>query len=278
MAQQRHFINDMLPFNGDETYVAGGILPRSALNDGSSEATMLFIESGRLLLDFAERQGLWASARIEEEGQHLNRVREAFRGSFWRDGGLITNNPERSRDSLSLPGVRHGVCEACVTVQWTLRTDNDRYVCLDCFGEPALPRVEPKVYVLQSVSLTPFYFHSSLFTQDELRTHVEEIVQAYQKTGKLPSRPDSDVSVGYDYGFLLYALTELDHPMARELYEKTLQLADSTGAWAEYYRDHKPSGTRCRPWESAINVESLLHWVEKEYGGRQASARRRHSS
>jgi hypothetical protein len=62
---------------------------------------------------------------------------------------------------------------------------------------------------------------------------------------------------------LLYALTELNCPMARALYEKTLELADSTGAWAEYYRDHKPAGTRCRPWESAINVEALLHWVEK---------------
>jgi len=90
---------------------------------------------------------------------------------------------------------------------------------------------------------------------------VEEILQSYKATGKLPSRPDNDVAVGYDYGLLLYALTELDHPMARELYEKTLQLADSTGAWAEYYRDHKPSGTRCRPWESAINAEALLHWV-----------------
>ncbi|HPO13073.1 MAG TPA: hypothetical protein PLI09_06475 [Candidatus Hydrogenedentes bacterium] len=263
--QQRNFIKDMLPFNGDETYVAGGILPRSALNDGSAEATMLFIESGRLLLDFAEKQGVWAKDQVEKERQLLNQIRDSFRENFWQDGKLITNNPERSRDPQALPDVRHGVCEACTTVQWTLRTANDRYVCLDCLSKPPLPSADPKVYVLQSVSLTPIYFHTSLFSAEELQPQVEEILQSYKSTGKLPSRPDSDVSVGYDYGLLLYALTELNHPLARELYEKTLQLADATGAWAEYYRDHKPSGTRCRPWESAMNVEALLHWVEKKF-------------
>ena len=47
--QKKHLAGHMLPFNGDETYVAGGILPRSCLNDGSSEATMLFIDGGELL-------------------------------------------------------------------------------------------------------------------------------------------------------------------------------------------------------------------------------------
>ena len=54
--------------------------------------------------------------------------------------------------------------------------------------------------------------------------------------------------------------------MAREFYIKVLELADDTGSWAEYYRNHQPYNTRCRPWESAINVEAILHWIEKEYG------------
>ncbi len=265
-AQQHHFIGDMLPFNGDETYVAGGILPRSALDDGSAEATLLFIESGKLLIDFAEKQGLWDADRVARERRVLERVRASYRDNFWRDGRLITNNPERSRDKAALPRMRHGVCESCVTVQWTVRTENSRHVCVDCLNKPPLPAVEPKVHTLQSVALTPLYFHTTLFGKEELRTQAEEIVAAYQQTGRLPSRPDGEVSVGYDYGLLLYALTELDHPAARELFVKTLELADSTGAWAEYYRNHKPTGTRCRPWESAINVEALLHWVEKECG------------
>jgi len=195
----------------------------------------------------------------------LAHVRDAFRSNFWHNNRLITNNPERSKDLRSLPTVRHGVCESCVTVQWTLRTSEGRYVCLGCLPEQSLPKVDPKVYILQSVSLTPIYFQTTLFEKQEFQSQVEEIVQAYQKTGKLPSRPDGDVSVGYDFGLLLFALTELDHPMADELYEKTIQLADSTGSWSEYYRDGKLAGTRCRPWESAINVESLLHWIKKKY-------------
>jgi hypothetical protein len=263
--QKRHLVKNMLPFNGDETYVAGGILPRTALNDGSAEATLLFIDSGQKLLDFARKQGLWTSSIIEKELEILKQVRDSFRDNFWHNDRLITNNPERSLDLDSMPSVRHGVCEACVTVQWTVRTSEGRYECLKCLPKSPLSKNEPKIYNLQSVSLTPIYFHTSLFETQEFRSQVEEIVQAYKETGKLPSRPDSEVSVGYDYGLLLYALTELNHPMARELYEKTIQLADSTGSWAEYYRDHKPFSTRCRPWESAINVESLLHWIEKEY-------------
>ncbi len=264
--QQRNLVKGMLPFNGDETYVAGGILPRTALNDGSAEATMLFVDSGTKLADFAEAQCLWEKEQAANVRKTLEGVRGAFRGNFWREERLITNNPERYADLGQWPATRHGVCEACNTVQWTLRTENGRYTCVDCLNKGPLPKVEPKVYTLQSVSLTPLYFHSPLFTREELRPEVASILQAYKASGKLPSRPDSDVSVGYDYGLVLYALTELGEPAAKELFQKTLSLADDTGAWAEYYRDHKPFNTRCRPWESAINVEALLHWVMKEYG------------
>ena len=264
--QQRHLVLDMLPFNGDETYVAGGILPRTTLNDGSAEATMLFIDGGVGVIAFAEEHGLWNAERIQKGRELLDRVRGSYRGNFWRDKQLITNNPARAEQPGAQPRVRHGVCEACVTVQWTQRTDQGRYVCLDCLNRAPLPKAEAEVYTLQSVSLTPLYFHSTLFTPEELRAQIDAIVNAYKESGGLPSRPGSDASVGYDYGLLLNALTELEHPMAREFYLKTLQLADDTGAWAEYYRNHEPAGTRCRPWESAINVEALLHWIEKEYG------------
>ena len=261
-AQQKHLVEGMLPFNGDETYVAGGILPRSALNDGSAEATLLFIESGTKLVDFAEAEQLWSESRIAEARAVIADVRGRYRDNFWRDGRLITNNPARSAAAPMLK-TRHGVCERCVTVQDTLRTANGRYVCVDCVDEEPLPAVEPEVYVLQSVSLTPLYFHSTLFDKEELRPLVNEIMDRYEATGQLPSRPDGNRAVGYDYGLLLYALTELDDPRARDLYIKTLELADETGAWAEYYVDHVPAGTRCRPWESAINVEALLHWIEQ---------------
>jgi hypothetical protein len=69
--------------------------------------------------------------------------------------------------------------------------------------------------------------------------------------------------VGYDLGLLVYALTELDDPLADRISEKALRMVDPTGAWAEYYVGGAPRLTRCRPWESAINIEALLHWAEK---------------
>ena len=259
--QQPHLVGNMLPFNGDETYVAGGILPRSTLNDGSAEATLLFIESGNLLVDFVEKHRLWDDARIAQSRKLLDAVKNDFHKNFLRDNTLITNNPERTT-LAAMPDSRHGVCESCVTVQWTRRTENGRYICVSCLDKEPLPAVEPTIYSLQSVSLTPLYFHATTMSKEALRSQVESIFAEYERTGCLPSRPDGNVAVGYDYGLLLYAMTEINHPDAGTLFEKTLTLADETGAWAEYYRDHKPSGTRCRPWESAINVEALLHWID----------------
>jgi hypothetical protein len=30
----------------------------------------------------------------------------------------------------------------------------------------------------------------------------------------------------------------------------------------EYYKDGVPSGTLCRPWESAINIEAAIEYAE----------------
>lgn len=264
-AQKKHLVRNMLPFNGDETYVAGGILPRTALNDGSAEATLLFIDSGKQFLDWVEDHAVWDADRLAENRALLARVRGAYRGNFWREGHLITNNPARLADPASKPRFRHGVCQGCNIVQWTMRNENDRYICVSCMAKAPLPDVPPEVFDLQSVSLTPLYFGSSIISKEELRPVVEHLVAEYERSGRLPSRPGFDKSVGYDYGLLLYAMTEVGHPDARKLYEKTLSLADQVGAWSEYYESHQPRGTRCRPWESGINVEALLHWVEMDW-------------
>lgn len=270
-AQKKHLIANMLPFNGDETYVAGGILPRTALNDGSAEATLLLLDGGEKLLSWAEARKCWNTDRISVERSLLSQVRSAYRPNFWRDGRLLTNNPARAAQLNANPRFRHGVCERChaerrmSAIGWTERSAAGRYLCPHCLAENHYTPVEPRAFDLQSVGLTPFYFHSDLFSLTELRPTVDAIWTAYQQTGALPSRPGdpNGRSVGYDYGFLLYALTQLAHPAAADLYHIILSLADSSGAWVEYYQNHKPQGTRCRPWESAINLEALLYWAER---------------
>ena len=131
--QKRHLVHDMLPFNGDETYVAGGILPRNTLNDGSAEATLLFITGGEHLLDWAAKEGAWAKDRIDAEQAVLRRVRDAYRANFLKEGRYITNNPAR-KEGLALPRFRHGVCEGCYAFGWTERNPHDRYICPKCLA------------------------------------------------------------------------------------------------------------------------------------------------
>jgi len=255
-SQKKWLVKDMLPFNGDETYVAGGMLPRSALNDGSAEATMLFVESGQKYLEWVSTQKRWTKEVIAENKALVARVKANFKNNFLHDNVLLTNNPERAKVA-DLPKFRHGVCEAagpnCLMTKyqgivWTERNENDRYVCANCISEGLLPRADPKAYNLLSVALAPFYMNFSIMPYDQLKPAVMEIL----------NKKDEPRTVGYDYGFLLTALTKLGKPEASSVYDKTLSVLDQRGAWAEYYLNDQPYGTRCRPWESAINLEALI--------------------
>ena len=280
-AQRRNLAGGMLPFNGDETYVAGGFLPRSALNDGSAEATMLFIDGGEKLLDWILRNRKWPETRIKAEKQVLESTRDAFRTNFWINGQLITNNPERLK-FIEPPRFRHGVCERsgpdCIIsgkkgfggIDWTERDANGRYQCPVCLALGPLPKADHTRYNLISVSLIPLYMKSSLFSPSELKPMVEKVYSRFEKTGILSCIFDTSDSannrrsVGYDYGFLLNAMLETGMKMNQSevLYKKTLAVTDSSGVWSEYYDNHLPRGTRYRPWESAINIEALLRFAE----------------
>ncbi len=270
--QKENLVLDMLPFNGDETYVAGGLLPRSALNDGSAEATLLFVESGKKLLTWAESHHRWAAPRIKSDRQIFEQVKRNYRKNFWRNGRLITNNPDRASAAVP-PKFRHGVCERCMAegrfqhLTWNERSSAGRYLCPICLAKGPYPAAPPKIYELPSVSLVPFYLHSNLIPRKELRPMVRSIARQFLEKGYFSPGGDASPAeasgkvVGYDIGLLLYALTDLKDPLAKDVFEKTLRLADATGAWAEYYEKDAPRATRCRPWESAINLESLLYWA-----------------
>ena len=100
--------NDMLPFNGDETYIAGWILPRDVINEGSAEATMLFVLSGRRLLAFL-RDVDPGAIDIERAESILRAVEGRYRDNFVLDGKYTLNNASRLT-GLSEPLFRYGVC------------------------------------------------------------------------------------------------------------------------------------------------------------------------
>jgi hypothetical protein len=251
----------MLPFNGDETYVAGGILPRTVLFDGSAEATLLFLTGGKQLMDWAGKQNLWTAQQVARAGEILKDVQSRYAAHFLKDGKLLTNNPAR-KQGLAFPPFRHGVCESCIHVRWTQRTANNRYLCAACLPEKTLPDLPDEYHYVQSVSLIPWYIESDVLPDAQVERFVREITDSYLATGKLPSRPDGGRTVGYDYGLLLFSLIRMNHPVKDRVYAQMLDVIDSTGAWVEYYEDGTPSGTLCRPWESAINIEAAIEYAE----------------
>lgn len=270
-AQKRHIVNGMLPFNGDETYIAGGVLPRNTMNDGSAEATLLFITGGEKLVKWAEEKELWDKKKVELNRITIGEVKKEYRKNFIINGKLATNNPKR-KEGIELPVFRHGVCEGCLESKkeikpyffgWTEKSKHDRYLCPECIIKNNLPKAEDRTYFLRSVILMPLYIGSDMFTLDEISEMVEEIILDYKKTGRLPSRPDGNITVGYDYGLFLYTLNKLNHPLAEEIYRKMISVIDQTGAWVEYYEDGKAFNTRCRPWESGINLEVAIQYAMK---------------
>ncbi len=267
--QKQNLVLDMLPFNGDETYVAGSLLPRSALNDGSAEATLLFLESGKKLVNWAEQHHKWTPARVAEARSVLGEVQRNYRKNFWRDGRLITNNPARAA-AAPMPQFRHGVCERCMAegemkhLTWNERSSTGRYLCPRHFAMGPWTAAPVRIYSLASVSLTPFYLHSTMFSSQELAPIARKLAKDFIETGAFQGADAPSVPgkiVGYDIGMLLYALTELHDPLAGPVYHKALVMLDPTGAWVEYYLNGTPRGTRCRPWESAINLEAVLHYA-----------------
>ncbi len=264
-SQKKHLIKNMLPFNGDETYVAGGILPRSALFDGSAEATMLFITGGEQFLNWIQKNKLWTTAKIVENRKVLLQTKDSYGENFIEGSMLLTNNPNRMKGE-KYPDFRHGVCESlvqpCEVFSWTQRTETNRYLCPLCFTTKTLPASIPEKYFLQSVSLTPLYINATVIPEAKLKGFVRDIISSYKKTGKLPSRPDGNSTVGYDFGLFLYSLSLFNEPLKDEIYTKMLGVLDNTGAWVEYYDNNKPMGTRYRPWESAINLEAAIVYAE----------------
>ena len=78
----------------------------------------------------------------------------------------------------------------------------------------------------------------------------------------MPSNAEGNRSLGYDYGLFLYAMSMLKHSLRVPALAAMLEVLDETGAWVEYYDNKKPFNCRCRPWESAINIDAIRKLTE----------------
>jgi hypothetical protein len=263
--QRKHLAGGMLPFSGDETYIAGGVLPRAHIQDGSMEATALYHRAIEIFLPEAERYGLADSTFIGEQEKAKEEIASTFAQNFIEDGVLYCNKVGLY-DNQSAPRRRHGVMECGHGFGLAYRAKTGRYVCIKCLGVNELESVPPRRYNILSTAFIPLWINSSLAPVSILRSMVKNICRRWKETGRLPSRPDGDITVGYDYGLTLYAVSRMlpdDKESLESLRQACLGIRDSVGAWVEYYRGGVPQGTPCRPWESAVNIAALLETAGK---------------
>lgn len=255
----------MMPFNGDETYIAGGLLPRTVIEQGSLEATALFIAAAEALENACTVHNLTSPDIPQHLRQSRLEAERTFAENFSRRGGYVVNAPGREQ-LREQPLYRHGVCYFGDRFGWLRRVDRGCYVCPHCAARiheviPASPDTE---YRLTSAYLTLPYVGSTLIGPAELRGIVGKCLASYRSTGHLPSAPQGSRIVGYDWGMLLYAAAQAGCE-ADDLLTAALDARDSCGMWSEYYDNSgplpHPTGTRCRPWESAVNLDGILHYL-----------------
>jgi len=269
--QLSHLVEGMTEFSGDETYIAGRVLPRHCIYHGSAESTLLFITGGERLLEWVEAHGLWPEGKINMYREKVDMARQRYKVNFIEDGKLYANQPLRDRVA-SKPRFRFYFCdihenlEKTNVLTWTERNFQGDYCCPSCRNRKLPDTVNrEKRYLLNSVSLVPGYIESDLFTPEELETLVQPTLDLFREKGRVPSDVSGNRSLGYDYGLLLYNLILLNKPEKEAVLKKTLSLLDPTGAWVEYYDGDSPHNCRARPWESAMNIEGVIAYIEKEY-------------
>ena len=257
----------MMPFNGDETYIAGGLLPRSVIEQGSLEATALFIAAAEQLESACRMCGLSSDAIPSSLHECRMAAELAFDDNFARRGGYTVNAPKREQ-LRPQPLYRHGVCYFGDTFGWLRAVDRGCYVCPGCAGKSVVP--DDKEYRLASAYLTLPYVGAQVIGLPIIKKTVKGLLSSYRKTGRLSDAPMGNRTVGYDFGVLLYAAAVTGED-ASDLVSAALAARDEAGMWSEYYERadgaYVPSGTRCRPWESAVNMDGILTYLAREHSG-----------
>ncbi len=257
-----HLAGDMIEFSCDETYIAGGTFPKNLMYHGSAEATLLFIEGGKRLL---ENKNLFE--KFDEYSEIVQKCEKNFKKNFYNNGTLFANNPLREK-LAGRPDFRHGFCDAHeildkqLVLSWTEKNNKNYFVCPDCLWREMPDMLDcEKLYVLNSVNLALKYHKTTLFNDKEIEEIISEGVQIFEETKTVFSCLGSSRSLGYDYGLMLYNAVKLNLEIKEDILDKTLNLLDSTGAWVEYYDNDKPFNCRARTWESSINIEAVVEYV-----------------
>ena len=262
-AQEKHLIKGMIPFNGDETYIAGGIFPRGGIDHGSMEATALYIGASTRLLDLSETYGLLDPDEIAARRTPIATALDSFAENFTDGDTVYINNPHRAAVG-DTPAYRHGVCHRCLWMTNLLRAPEGGYLCPACYGKSPAP-VTTERYSTDCALWMAVFAGCELLPETTLKTALTRSVSAIRESGFGQTNPEN--TVGYEYGVILYTLSRLlpaDELSAyRDLLDELLADRVPGAVWTEYYRNGKPYAASCpyRPWESAINLCGILAFL-----------------
>ncbi len=247
--------NNMLPFNGDETYIAGGMLKRGCIFHGSAEATLMFIIGCDWLIEWAadNRKG----KEVQEFILPMSETKKNFRGNFFDNGKLYANNPERCAFE-ELPQYRHGVCEYTDPYKelhfgYIYHDGNGHYACAKCLGSKYLGHESPCKTEIAAVYLELAFLDTDLFSKQEMLN----MARKYVKNIDI----DRDIIIGYEPALLLYTFCKCGGTKEEILFAKelVLKLKEETGSWAEYYKKYNSDfSSPHRPWETGYSLEALI--------------------
>ncbi|MBQ8752616.1 MAG: hypothetical protein IJZ13_05890, partial [Clostridia bacterium] len=250
----------MLPFNGDETYIAGFILPHEIIHHGSVEATILYHTACRNLLTAAEALGLTAAEQAQMRAD-MKEIEENFAGNFTVNGRLAVNCPD-----YYLAGEQPlfgGFVRLCGHGNGIGILDRSgRYVCFDCYREE--PRPNPALsqrYFLTSPLFMGAYVETALIDPALMDKELNRIAEELIRNGFVYN---PEKATGYDPALLLLIFRRRRPELIAPLRQTVLNMRDAVGVWSEYYVNSQPSGAMYRPWESGISCEALLKTGDKE--------------
>lgn len=241
VCQHEAMVGDVVPFNGDETYVAGGFMPRSALNDGSAEATSLYHHSVMKILSL-DVFGVSPSLK-ETILKDAEKIEKNYINNFIYKGVFYANKP----DIGYAPDMRHGVRGCGHGFGLCFRNGNGDYVCPDCVNKKLPPQYGEqygKRHFTEAAVLCPAFTGTSLIPKEIIKATAEKIIASFDSRESI---------VGYEPGMLLYAVG-----YNKKIADKLLSMRDEFGVWSEYFRGGKQAGTLYRTWETSVNLAALL--------------------
>ena len=262
--QEAQLAGGMIPFNGDETYIAGGIFPRGGIDHGSMEATALYIGATMKFLDTAKAHDLLDDTYINARRAPAEEAKALFLANFTDGAEVYINQPARAAVAR-LPDYRHGVCHRCLWMTNLLRTPEGGYLCPKCYGK-ASASVDQGRYSTDCALWMSVFAGCNALPEEIIRSALDRTIIRLRQSDFGANNPDN--TVGYELGVILYTLAQYlppaDLSQYRDILDALLDDRVRGMVWTEYYRNGKPSPASCpyRPWESGINLVSILKYCE----------------